>query len=98
MFTTPYAETSNGRETLRSHARLMRKTFVGNQILCDLILIQAALTPKAALLSAQKMERVIANLIQADLSSEDAFEAYSSSSVHVRGSVVLSQLCERTSR
>ena len=48
VFATPYVEASDWRETLRNHARLMRKTFMGNPILCDLILIRAALSPKAA--------------------------------------------------
>ena len=65
VFATPYVEASDWRETLRNHARLMRKTFMGNPILCDLILIRAALSPKAARLGAQEMERAIANLVEA---------------------------------
>ena len=56
VFATPYVEASDWRETLRNHARLMRKTFMGNPILCDLILIRAALSPKAARVGAQEME------------------------------------------
>jgi len=86
VFATPYVEANDWRETLRNHARLMRKTFMGNPILCDLILIRAALSPKAARLGAQEMERAIANLVEAGLSPEDAFDTYSAVSVHVRGS------------
>ena len=95
VFATPYVEASDWRETLRNHARLMRKTFMGNPILCDLILIRAALSPKAARLGAQEMERAIANLVEAGLSPEDAFDTYSAVSVHVRGSVVLHRLYEK---
>jgi Tetracyclin repressor-like, C-terminal domain len=95
VFATPYVEASDWRETLRNHARLMRKTFMGNPILCDLILIRAALSPKAARLGAQEMERAIANLVEAGLSPEDAFDTYSAVSVHVRGSVVLQRLYEK---
>ncbi len=95
VFATPYVEASDWRETLRNHARLMRKTFLGNPILCDLILIRAALSPKAARLGAQEMERAIANLVEAGLSPEDAFDTYSAVSVHVRGSVVLHRLYEK---
>ncbi|BBC67404.1 hypothetical protein MMRN_43000 [Mycobacterium marinum] len=68
VFATPYVEANDWRETLRNHARLMRKTFMGNPILCDLILIRSALSPKAARLGAQEMERAIANLVEAGLS------------------------------
>jgi AcrR family transcriptional regulator len=95
VFATPYVEASDWRETLRNHARLMRKTFMGNPILCDLILIRAALSPKAARLGAQQMERAISNLVEAGLSPEDAFDTYSAVSVHVRGSVVLHRLFEK---
>lgn len=95
VFATPYVEADDWRETLRNHARLMRKTFMGNPILCDLILIWSALSPRAARLGAQEMERAIANLVQAGLSPEDAFDTYAAVSLHVRGSVVLHRLNER---
>ncbi|OSC30730.1 TetR family transcriptional regulator [Mycobacterium vulneris] len=95
VFATPYVEASDWRETLANHARLMRKTFMGNPILCDLILIRAALSPKAARLGAQEMEKAVSNLVQAGLSPEDAFDTYSAVSVHVRGSVVLQRLYEK---
>lgn len=95
VFATPYVEASDWRESLRNHARTMRKTFMGNPILCDLILIRSALSPRAARLGAQEMERAIANLVEAGLSPEDAFDTYSAVSVHVRGSVVLHRLYEK---
>lgn len=95
VFSTPYVEASDWRETLRNHARSMRKTFMGNPILCDLILIRAALSPKAARMGAQEMERAISNLVEAGLSAEDAFDTYSAVSLHVRGSVVLQRLFEK---
>ena len=48
VFATPYVEAKDWRETLANHARTMRKTFLGNPILCDLILIRSALSPRAA--------------------------------------------------
>jgi len=96
VFATPYVEASDWRETLRNHARLMRKTFMGNPILCDLILIRAALSPKAARLGAQEMETAIANLVEAGLSPEDAFDTYASISVHTQGAAVLERLQDRS--
>jgi hypothetical protein len=41
------------------------------------------------------METAIANLVEAGLSPEDAFDTYSAVSLHVRGSVVLQRLYEK---
>ncbi|MET0698350.1 MAG: TetR family transcriptional regulator [Mycobacterium sp.] len=95
VFATPYIEADDWRETLRNHAWTMRKTFMGNPILCDLILIRSALSPKAAQLGVLEVEKAIASLVEAGLSAEDAFETYSAVSVHVRGSVVLQRLYEK---
>jgi AcrR family transcriptional regulator len=95
VFATPYVEASDWRETLRNHAGSMRKTFMSNPILCDLILIRSALSPRAARLGVQEIERAIAGLVEAGLSPEEAFKTYSAVTVHVRGSVVLHRLQEK---
>jgi AcrR family transcriptional regulator len=95
VFATPYVAAKDWRETLRNHARSMRKTFMGNPILCDLILIRSALSPRAARLGVQEIEKAIAGLVEAGLSPEQAFDTYSAVSVHVRGSVVLHRLQEK---
>ena len=95
VFATPYVEAKDWRETLGNHARTMRKTFMGNPILCDLILIRSALSPRAAKLGVQEVEKAIASLVEAGLSADDAFDTYSAVSVHVRGSVVLRRLREK---
>ena len=95
VFATPYVEARDWRETLRNHARTMRKTFLGNPILCDLILIRSALSPRAARLGVQEVETAIGSLVEAGLSPEDAFDTYSAVSVHVRGSVVLQRLRQK---
>jgi AcrR family transcriptional regulator len=95
VFATPYVEARDWRETLANHARTMRKTFMGNPILCDLILIRSALSPRAARLGVQEVEKAIGSLVEAGLSADDAFDTYSAVSVHVRGSVVLQRLREK---
>ena len=95
VFATPYVEAKDWRETLRNHARSMRETFMGNPILCDLILIRSALSPRAARLGVQEVEKAVAGLVEAGLSREQAFDTYSAVSVHVRGSVVLHRLQEK---
>ena len=68
VFATPYVEAKDWRETLRNHARTMRKTFLGNPILCDLILIRSALSPRAAKLGVVAVEKAIESLVEAGLS------------------------------
>ncbi|MDY6999358.1 MAG: TetR/AcrR family transcriptional regulator C-terminal domain-containing protein, partial [Actinomycetota bacterium] len=94
-FATPYVEAKDWRETLANHARSMRETFNGNPILCDLILIRSALSPRAAQLGVQEVEKAINSLVEAGLSAEQAFDTYSAMSAHVRGSVVLQRLREK---
>jgi AcrR family transcriptional regulator len=95
VFATPYVEAADWRETLANHARAMRKTFLGSPILCDLILIRSALSPRAVRAGELEVEKAIASLVEAGLSTEDAFDTYSAMSVHVRGSVVLHRLYEK---
>jgi AcrR family transcriptional regulator len=95
VFATPYVEAKDWRDTLASHARTMRKTFLGNPILCDLILIRSALSPRAAKLGVVAVEKAIESLVEAGLSAEDAFDTYSAMSLHVRGSVVLQRLYDK---
>jgi AcrR family transcriptional regulator len=95
VFETPYVEAKDWRETLRNHARTMRKTFLGNPILCDLILIRSALSPRAAKLGVVAVEKAIEGLAEAGLSPEDAFDTYSAVSLHVRGAVVLQRLYDK---
>lgn len=94
-FATPYVEAKDWRQTLSNHAHSMRSTFLGNPILCDLILIRSALSPRAAQVGVQEVERAIASLVEAGLSPQDAFDTYSTVSVHIRGSVVLQRLSEK---
>ena len=95
-FETPYVEASDWRESLRNHARSMRKTFLSSPILTDLILIRGALSAKARRLGVEQMEKAIETLVEAGLSPEDAFDTYSAVSLHVRGTVVLQRLQEKT--
>ncbi len=95
VFATPYVEATEWRETLSNHARTMRTAFLGNPILCDLILIRSALSPRAAKLGVVAVEKSIESLVEAGLTPVDAFNTYSAMSVHVRGSVVLQRLSDK---
>jgi AcrR family transcriptional regulator len=93
--TAPVIEAGDWRETLLEHARTMRAIFRDNPILCDLILFRSALSPQAARLGAMQTEQVIANLVEAGLSLEDAVDTYSAVQLHVRGSIVLQRLYDK---
>lgn len=94
-FATPFIDSSDWRISLHNHARTMRKTFLSNPILCDLILIRSALSEKAARLGAQGTEVAVASLVEAGMSLEDAVDTYSAIQLHVRGCVVLQRLYDK---
>ncbi|MFE6922149.1 TetR/AcrR family transcriptional regulator C-terminal domain-containing protein [Nocardia sp. NPDC057663] len=91
----PFIETDDWQDTLRNHARTMRKTFLSNPILCDLILIRGALSPRAAQVGAVMTEKVVASLVDAGMSIDDAVDTYSAVQLHTRGSVVLQRLYDK---
>ncbi|QIV80295.1 TetR/AcrR family transcriptional regulator [Mycolicibacterium frederiksbergense] len=94
-FTAPSIDADNWRESLAQHARIMRKTFRGNPILCDLILIRGSYGRAAVQGAIQKLEPPVAALVRAGLSSEDAFDTYSAIATHVRGTVIMERLQDK---
>ncbi|MCX4096793.1 TetR/AcrR family transcriptional regulator [Nocardia sp. alder85J] len=94
-FETPFVETGDWRATLTEHARTMRQAFLDDPILCDLVLIRAAMSSRAGRLGADMSEAVVASLVHAGLPLEEAFDAYSAVHLLVRGSVVLQRLYDK---
>ncbi|WP_067676886.1 TetR/AcrR family transcriptional regulator [Nocardia miyunensis] len=94
-FQTPFVETGDWRETLTNHARTMRQAFTDDPILCDLVLIRAAMSSQAGRMGAGLTEAVVASLVHAGLSLENAFDTYSAVQLLVRGSVVLQRLYDK---
>jgi AcrR family transcriptional regulator len=95
-FTVPDINTSNWRESLRNHALTMRKQFLADPVLCDLVLIRGHYGMPALHGALHEIERPIAALVEAGLSPEQAVETYGAISVHSRGSVVLQRLQQKT--
>lgn len=95
-FTVPCIDASNWRESLRNHARTMRKQFLDDPILCDLVLIRGHYGAGALHGALQEIEHPVAALVEAGLTPEQAVETYSAISVHTRGSVVLERLQTKT--
>lgn len=91
----PSVEASKWRESLMNHARTLRRTFLDNPILCDLILIRSALSQHAGRVGAEQLERTVASLVDAGLSTEQALDTYSAINLHIRGSVVLQRLYDK---
>ncbi|KUI43788.1 TetR family transcriptional regulator [Mycobacterium sp. IS-1590] len=95
-FTVPTIAASNWRESLRNHAVTMRRRFRADPILCDLVLIRGQYGNRAMHGALQKLAQPIGALVEAGLSAEQAAETYGAISVHIRGSVVLERLQDRT--
>ncbi len=95
-FTVPCIDASNWHASLRNHARTMRRQFLDDPILCDLVLIRGHYGPSALHGALQEIEQPVAALVEAGLTPEQAVETYGAISVHTRGSVVLERLQNKT--
>lgn len=95
-FTVPSIDASNWLESLRNHAQTMRKQFLDDPILCDLVLIRGHYGAGALHGALQEIEHPVAALVEAGLTAEQAVETYGAISVHTRGSVVLERLQKKT--
>ncbi|MBD0022346.1 TetR family transcriptional regulator [Gordonia pseudamarae] len=84
------------RSQLHHHAHSMRQAFLANPILCDLLLIRSTMSTKAGAMGAKEIERIVALLMEAGLSLEDAYDSYSAVQLHIRGSIVLERLYQRS--
>ncbi|MGN5237295.1 MULTISPECIES: TetR/AcrR family transcriptional regulator C-terminal domain-containing protein [unclassified Rhodococcus (in: high G+C Gram-positive bacteria)] len=91
----PVVEAANWRDTLRTHARTVRRTFLDSPILCDLVLIRPSLSSNAARLGARHNESVITGLVESGFTLADAVNIYSSVQLHVHGMVVLQRLQDK---
>jgi AcrR family transcriptional regulator len=95
-FTVPSIDASNWRESLRNHAQTMRRQFLDDPVLCDLVLIRGHYGMQALHGALHEIERPVAALVEAGLTPEQAVETYGAISVHSRGSVVLQRLQHKT--
>ena len=90
-----YAESDDWRESLMAHARGVRRIFLGDPVLTDLILIRGALSPMARRLGEQETQKAIANMIDSGLDEQTARDTYSAVSELVRGSVLLARMAQK---
>ncbi len=90
-----YAESDDWRESLMAHARGVRRIFLGDPVLTDLILIRGALSPMARRLGEQETQKAIAGMTQAGLDEQTAHDTYSAVSELVRGSVLLARMTQK---
>jgi AcrR family transcriptional regulator len=91
-FTVPDIDASNWRESLRNHAQTMRKEFLDDPVLCDLVLIRGHYGMRALHGALHEIERPVAALVEAGLTPAQAAETYGAISVHSRGSIALQRL------
>ena len=95
-FTVPDIDASNWRASLRNHARTMRRHFLDDPVLSDLVLIRGHYGMRALHGALHEIERPVAALVEAGLTPTEAAETYGAISVHSRGSVVLQRLQQKT--
>src|SRR4029077_8610851 len=76
--------------------RTMRRQFLDDPVLCDLVLIRGHYGMRALHGALHEIERPVAALVEAGLTPEQAVETYGAISVHSRGSVVLQRLQQKT--
>ncbi|MEE3849637.1 TetR/AcrR family transcriptional regulator [Gordonia sp. LSe1-13] len=88
--------TGDWRARLHEHAARMRDVFTASPILVDLVLIRSSLSPRNAALGAREIERIVQDLMSEGLSLEDAYDSYSAVQLHVRGTIVLERLHEKS--
>lgn len=84
------------RSQLHHYAHATRQAFLANPILCDLLLIRSTMSTKAGAMGAKEIERIVALLMAEGLSLEDAYDSYSAVQLHLRGSIVLERLYQRS--
>ncbi|WP_280258207.1 TetR/AcrR family transcriptional regulator [Nocardia abscessus] len=94
----PVIPAGRWRETLADHARTIRRLFLANPVLCDLVLIRAPLSRRAVRMGAEHLERTVAGLVAAGLPIDHAVEICSAVNLHVRASVVLQRLSDKNER
>ncbi len=87
-----FVGSADWRESLMAHARGVRRAFLDDPVLTDLILIRGALSPLARRLGAQETDKAIASMVEAGLDRIRAADVYSAVSALVRGSVLLARL------
>ena len=90
-----FVESDDWRKSLMAHARGVRRTFLADPVLTDLILIRGALSPMARRLGEQETQKAIANMIDSGLDEQTAHDTYSAVSELVRGSVLLARMMQK---
>lgn len=95
-FVTPFIEGNSWRDSLRNHARKMRRAFLDNPVLCDLILIRGSFGRDPLHAALEKLEQAVQPLVRAGFTAQDAVDTQVAIALHTRGSVILERVRERT--
>jgi AcrR family transcriptional regulator len=95
-FVTPFIEGNSWRDSLRNHARKMRRAFLDNPVLCDLILIRGSFGRDPLHAALEKLEDAVQALVKAGFTAQDAVDTHVAIALHTRGSAILERVRERT--
>lgn len=87
---TPFVEQESWQDGLRRHFRELLSTFRERPVLCDLILMRTSeISAESMGATIQKLEGVVAGLIKAGFTPDEALDVYLTLSLHIRGIAVL---------
>jgi AcrR family transcriptional regulator len=95
-FATPFIEVKSWRDSLRNHARKMRRAFLDNPVLCDLILVRGSFGQEPLHAALVELEKSVESLVKAGFSPQDAVDTYAAVALHTRGSAILERVREKT--
>jgi AcrR family transcriptional regulator len=95
-FATPFTEDKSWRDSLRNHARKMRRAFLDNPVLCDLILIRGSFGQEPLHAALVELEQSVESLLKAGFTPQDAVDTFAAVALHTRGSAILERVREKT--
>jgi AcrR family transcriptional regulator len=94
-FATPFVEGTSWRDSLRNHARKIRRAFLDNPVLCDLLLVRGSFGQEPLHAALESMEKTVEHLVKAGFSPRDALDTYAAVALHTRGSAILERVREK---
>lgn len=95
-FDAPPIDSTNWRTSLEYQARTVRAVFRDHPILCDLLLIRNTYTGLAGRVAMRTIEQAVQALVQAGMTTADAFDIYTTLATYTRGSVILQRIQEKS--
>ncbi|WP_245718174.1 TetR/AcrR family transcriptional regulator [Nocardia miyunensis] len=88
----PFTGEGEWHESLREHFIVMRDLFRENPVLCDLLAVGTSIAPNFYHVVGERIEAIVATLVDAGFTADDALKTYQSLALHSRGFAVLERI------